>query len=78
MFAARSAGKVLAGDQNLRALVAWIVERKARIGIARRRPPPVEEEKFAVAGALNALQKLLGNDLVRIDIGPIERRGQMR
>ena len=76
VFAARSAGEVLAGDENLRALVARIVEHERRIGIARRRAPPVEEQKIAVAGALDALQKLLGNDLVGIHVGAIERRGQ--
>jgi hypothetical protein len=35
---------------------------------------PVEEEEFAVAGALNALQKLLGDDLVGVDVGAVQRR----
>ena len=77
MFAARSAAEVLAGDENLRAFVARIIEHEFGIRIAGRTScAPVEEEKIAVAGALNALQKLLGNDLVRIDVGAVERRGQ--
>ena len=39
----------------------------------RRRKAPVVEQELAEAGALNALQKLLGNDLVGIDVGAIER-----
>ncbi len=77
MLAARSAAEVFAGDENLRALVARIVEHEDR---DRDRPmrclPPVEEEKVAVAGALDALQELLGDDLVGIDVGAVERRGQ--
>ena len=30
---------------------------------------PVEEEEVAVAGALDALEELLGDDLVRVDVG---------
>ena len=76
VFAARSAGEVFAGDEYLRALVARIVEHERRIGIAGRVAAPVEEEELAVAGALDALQKLLGNDLVGVDVGAVERRGQ--
>ena len=77
MLAARAAAEVLAGDENLRALVARIVEReRSGSGSPEAVLPPVEEEKLAVAGALDALQELLGNDLVRIDVGAVERRGQ--
>jgi hypothetical protein len=76
MFAARSAAEILTRDQNLRTLVARIVEHELRYRIARRRLPPVEEKKIAVSGALDALQKLLGNDLVRVDVRAVERRGQ--
>ena len=55
-------------------LIPRIVQHELRNRIAGRRLPPVEEQKIAVAGALDALQKLLGNDLVGIDVGAIERR----
>src|ERR1035441_699738 len=76
VFAARSAGEVLARDENLRALVTRIVQNERWVGIASRCAPPVEEKKIAVAGALDALQELLRYDLVGIDVGAIQRRGQ--
>ena len=36
---------------------------------------PVEEEELAVAGALDALEELLGDDLVGVDVGAVERDG---
>src|SRR5580704_12687224 len=33
---------------------------------------PVEEEELAVAGALDPLQELLGDDLVGVDVGALE------
>ena len=36
---------------------------------------PVEEEEVAVAGALDALEELLGDDLVRVDVGQRQRDG---
>jgi hypothetical protein len=39
---------------------------------------PVEEEELAVAGALDALEELLGDDLVGVDVGAVERRGEWR
>src|ERR1035437_4134229 len=76
VFAARSAGEVLARNQNLRALVARIVEHEVRVLLTRRRAPPIEKQKLAVAGALDALQKLLGNNLVGVNIRPVQGRGQ--
>src|SRR6185437_2841825 len=76
VLAARSAGEVLAGNENLRALVAGIVENEVGVLVARRGATPVEEEEFAVAGALDALEELLGNDLVGIDVGAVEGGGQ--
>jgi hypothetical protein len=37
---------------------------------------PVEEEELAVAGALDALEELLGDDLIGIDVDAIERCGE--
>ena len=36
---------------------------------------PVVEEEVAVAGALDALEELLGDDLVGVDVGAVERDG---
>src|SRR6185437_7227688 len=48
VFSRGPAAKVARGDENLRALVARIVELKARV------LAPVEEQKITVAGALDA------------------------
>jgi hypothetical protein len=34
---------------------------------------PVIEKKLAKAGPLDAFEKLLGNDLIGVDVGSIER-----
>src|SRR5207237_1161612 len=76
VFAARAAAKIFAGDENLRALVARIVEHKVRNGITGRSLPPIEKEKVPITRALDPLQELLGNNLVRVDIRPVERHRQ--
>ena len=67
MLARRSAAEVFAGDENLRALVAGVVDLEVRV------LTPVVKKEIAVAGALDALQKLLGNDLIRINVRAVER-----
>ena len=37
---------------------------------------PIEEQILAEAGPLDPLQKLLGNDLIGIDVGPVHRGDQ--
>jgi hypothetical protein len=73
------AGEVLLSDEDLGALVLRPVENEVGIGLACVGPflnaAPVEEEKVAIAGALDALEKLLRDYLVRIDIGQRQRDG---
>src|ERR1700678_3437623 len=80
MFTRRPASKVLPCHQDLRAAIPRLVENELRIGSAGVRSllnaPPIEEEEFTVAGALDPLEELLGNDLIRIDIDPVERSGK--
>src|SRR5260221_12025675 len=79
VLARGSAGEVLLCDEDLCAPVLRLVENEVRIGLACvgsfLNAPPVEEEKVAIAGALDALEKLLRDDLVRIDIGQRQRDG---
>src|SRR5215475_1946524 len=71
MFARRSAAKVFSDQQHARVFIAWMVEDKR---ICRcRRFSPVVEEKLSKPCFLDALQELLGNDLISIDIYSIER-----
>ena len=73
VFAAGTAAEVFAGDKNLCVLVARVIEDEFGQGLAFGRLTPVEEKEVAVAGALDALEELLGDDLVRIDVGAVER-----
>src|SRR5438477_110263 len=77
-----SAAEVLAREQYAGALVAWLVEDEIGVERAARggpvRPALVEvtpgiEEIRPESRALDRLEELLRDDLVGIDIGPVER-----
>ncbi len=60
--------EVAAGRQDRGAVELDPVQREA--GLAE----PVPEQELAEAGALDPLQELLGDDLVGVDVGAVERR----
>jgi len=74
MFTRRSAAKILPRDQDARAGITRIIQRKGGVKCAVRIPSPIIEEKLAKAGFLDALKKLLGDDLIGINVCAIERR----
>src|SRR5579871_6430148 len=76
MLARGTAAKILTRYKNGCALVARVVEYKIRLLIPVVIKTPVVEQKFAKAGFLDSLEELLGNDLIGIDIDPIERGHQ--
>src|SRR6185503_10673990 len=76
MLARRSTTEVLVSDQDRRALITRLVQDERGIRNAVCRVAPVVKEKLPEAGALNAFQKLLRNDLIGIDVCTIERRDQ--
>src|SRR5713101_4391308 len=67
VLARRPASEVLAGHQHRRALVFGPVQDEVV------RLPPVIEKEGAEAGALDALQELLRDYLVGVDVGAVER-----
>ena len=79
MLAGASAAEVFLGDEDLRALVVVLVEDELGVGLAGvgalLDAAPVVEEELAVAGALDALEELLGDDLVGVDVGQRQRGG---
>lgn len=79
VLARAAAAEVFSGDEDLRALVMVFVEDEVGVGFARvwaiLDTAPVVEEEVAVAGALDALEELLGDDLVGVDVWAIERDG---
>jgi len=74
VFARRSTTKVPPRDQDARAFVARLIEHEIGILLSVHAKPPVVKKKLSEASFLDALQELLGNDLVRIHIDPIQRR----
>ncbi len=60
-------------------MVVVLVEDEVRMGLACvgafLDAAPVVEEEFAVARALDALEELLGDDLVGVDVGQRQRYG---
>jgi len=77
VLAGAAAAEVFSGDEDLRSLMMVLVEDEGLVGLARvgsvLDAAPVVEEEVAVAGALDALEELLGDDLIRIDVGTVER-----
>ncbi len=85
VLAARPAAEVLARQQHAGTLVARevqhevLVQRTIRailVRLADIQVAPLVEQVRAEAGALDGLQKLLGNDLVGVDVGTIQRSHQ--
>src|SRR5439155_7106029 len=66
VLARRAAAEVAPREQDLRPGVGRVVQLEALV------LAPVEEEAFCEAGARDALQELLRDDLVRVDVGPVE------
>src|SRR6185436_8852620 len=72
MLARRPASEVRTGEKDSRAVAAGPVQLEIRV------LAPVEEEKLAVAGPLDPLEELLRDDLVGVDVGPVEHGGGRR
>src|SRR5690606_8804775 len=82
MFARRATAEVLTRQQHAGALVAREVQpevlvhralRTILVGLANIQVAPCIEQVRSEAGALDGLQKLLGDDLVGIDVGAVQR-----
>src|SRR5208282_1539875 len=74
VFARTAAAEVVAREQNRRALIARLVQRKIFVLAAVGIEPPVDEQSLLEAGTHHRFQKLLGDDLIGIDVGAIQRR----
>ena len=72
VLARGAAAEVGARDQDRRALELGAVEREILV------LGPVPEQELPVARALDALEELLRDDLVGVDVGAIERRDRSR
>ena len=72
VLAAGAAAEIPPGQEHGRALGGGLVELEVRVRRAVVALRPVPEQKLAEAGALDPLEELLGDDLVGVDVGPIE------
>src|SRR5439155_1460 len=66
--------EILPGDKNTCARIARLIERKCGIKLSVRGVPPIVKQKFAEARTLDPFQKLLGNNLIGVDVRPLKRR----
>src|SRR5262250_456058 len=78
MLARRSTTEVLIRNQYRRASILRLVEYKRRIRLPVGQITPVVKQKLPKPSPLDTLEKLLRNDLVRIDIRTVQRRYQSR
>src|SRR5256885_327717 len=69
MLARRAGAEVAPREQDARSFRCGPVQLEVRV------LAPVEEEKLSEACALDPLQELLRNDLVRVDVGTVEHEG---
>jgi hypothetical protein len=74
VLAGGSAAEIRAREKDRGVTCRGMIELERRIGRAVGTIAPVEEQRRTEAGALDALQKLLGDDLVGIHVRAIERR----
>src|SRR5262249_47543362 len=78
MLARRATAEVLICNQYRRTFIARLVQHKLRIRFSVGQVTPVVKKKLSKPCALDAFEKLLRNNLVRIDIRTIQRRYQTR
>ena len=71
MLARRAGTEVRAGHEDWRVAELGALEDEVVFVVA-----PVEEQEFAKARALDALEELLGHDLIGIDVGAVKRCGR--
>ncbi len=74
MLPRRAAAKILPRNQNAGARITRLIQNKPGVLLPIRREPPVIKQKLPKAGPLNPLQKLFRDDLVSINIDPLQRR----
>src|SRR5215472_14326822 len=74
MFPRRPAPEIPSRHQNACPLIARFMQHKVGILLSVSPEPPVIEDKLTEPGLFNALQELLGNDLIGINVNAVQRR----
>lgn len=76
MLSAGTVSEILPGDQNRGPRELGPIQFELGIRTTIREEPPIKKKILPEAGPLDPLEKLLGNDLVGVDIGAIHRRDE--
>ncbi len=74
MLAGRAAAEVLPRHQNASPAITRLVQHESGVWLSRWLTTPVVKQELPESGTLDALQELLGNDLVGINVDAIKRR----
>src|SRR5271170_4191620 len=69
----RTTANILSRNQNACAFITRFVQNKTSALLSVGGEPPVIKQKLPKAGALNSLQKLFRDDLVGVNIDPVQR-----
>ena len=72
MFAGGAAAEVVAGQKDRRTIVTGLIQEERRVRRAVLLPPPVKKQAFTEAGPFDRLEKLFWNNLIGIDIDPVQ------
>jgi hypothetical protein len=75
VFAGAAAPEIRTGDQNARACRRGPIELELGIRRAIGEIAPIIEQRGTESGPLDALEELLGNDLIGVDVGAREGNG---
>src|SRR5436305_15091958 len=76
MLARRTAAEIRARQQDRSAREARLIQFKFRVDRTVRIEAPVVKQELPEAAAFDALEELLGDDLICIDVDAIQRRYQ--
>src|SRR6185369_12455824 len=73
MLTRRTTAKVSSGNEDRRVVKSRIIEDETMIGRAIAVKSPIVKQEFTVAGSFYTFEKLLWDDLVSINVWPVDR-----
>src|SRR6185369_5131211 len=76
VFTRRTTAKVFAGDKNGGATITRLIQNKIRVRFSVSKVAPIKEQELPKPGPFNSFEKLLGDDLIGIDVCTIERNNE--
>ncbi len=76
MLSAAARAEIASRQQDACVAISGLVQFKLRVLTTIFLKPPVEEQKLSEAGSFDPLQKLLGDDLIGINVRPVHRGDQ--